>query len=75
MQVRVYLDKTKLYGIATVGKKYFARVVCRNCLTEFNMDKAFEKEILVKFKADLEVAKIQEKEAKKKKKEQEKLSE
>lgn len=69
MQIRIYLDKTKLYGLATVGKKHFARAVCRKCLTEFELDKPLGKELLIRFKADWEVAKVQEKEAKKKKKE------
>lgn len=62
MQIRVYLDKTKLYGLATVANKYSARAVCRRCLTEFGVNKAFEKELLIRFKADLEVAKVQEEE-------------
>jgi predicted nucleic-acid-binding Zn-ribbon protein len=40
--VRLYVDKTKLYGLATISKKRFITLVCHGCLTEFESTKEFQ---------------------------------
>ena len=59
--VRLYTDKTKLYGIATIRKKRFVTLVCHGCLTEFESSDAYQTEIIKRYddaiKADKEAAK------------------
>jgi hypothetical protein len=40
--IRLYVDKTKLYGLATISKKRFITLVCHGCLTEFESMKEFQ---------------------------------
>lgn len=53
MTVRVYSDKTKLYGLATIRTKKFVTAVCHNCLKEFGARKEYEDQIISQFEAEL----------------------
>ncbi|MGI0037026.1 MAG: hypothetical protein ACRD99_01550 [Nitrososphaera sp.] len=39
---RLYVDRTKLYGLATISKKRIITLVCHGCLTEFESSKAYQ---------------------------------
>jgi hypothetical protein len=60
----LYVDKTKLYGFATIRKKRFITLVCHGCLTEFEASKEYQDCILEQYDRAVEEAKAEEKAAK-----------
>ena len=61
--IRLYVDKTKLYGLATIRKKRFITLVCHGCLTEFEALKEYQENILQEYDNAVETAKKEEKAA------------
>jgi hypothetical protein len=47
--VRLNIDKTKLYGIATIDKQRFVTCICHACLNEYEATKDYQTEILEKY--------------------------